>query len=64
MNTSLGGCQAVHILDRLAETSGLPEVTTVYSEPEFAGEAVDEWASRTGVKLQFIQPEKPTAVGL
>jgi putative transposase len=27
--------------------------------PEFAGEAVDEWAYRRGVKPNFIRPRKP-----
>jgi putative transposase len=27
--------------------------------PEFAGKALDEWAYRRGIKLQFIRPGKP-----
>jgi len=27
--------------------------------PEFAGKALDEWASRHGVRLHFIEPGKP-----
>jgi putative transposase len=27
--------------------------------PEFAGKAMDEWAYRRGIKLNFIRPGKP-----
>ena len=32
---------------------------TVDNGPEFAGKALDEWAYRRGVKLNFIRPGKP-----
>jgi putative transposase len=41
------------------ETRGLPEVITTDNGPEFTGEAMDEWAYRNGVKLNFIRPGKP-----
>jgi putative transposase len=47
------------VLERLAETRGLPEVITIDNGPEFAGRALDEWAYRKGVKLNFIRPGKP-----
>ena len=59
MDTSLGGVRVVGVLERLAETRGLPEVITVDNGPEFAGKALDEWAYRRGVKLNFIRPGKP-----
>lgn len=31
----------------------------MYYGPEFAGRALDEWAHRRGVALQFIRPGKP-----
>ena len=46
-------------LERLAETRGLPNVITTDNGPEFAGRALDEWAYRRGVKLNFIRPGKP-----
>ena len=36
--------RVVGVLERLAETWGLPEVITVDNGPEFAGKAMDEWA--------------------
>ena len=59
VDTSLGGRRVVGVLERLAETRGLPEVITADNGPEFAGRALDEWAYRKGVKLNFIRPGKP-----
>ena len=59
VDTSLGGVRVVSVLERLAETRGLPEVITVDNGPEFAGKALDEWAYRRGIKLNFIRPGKP-----
>ena len=59
VDTSLGGRRVVGVLERLAETRGLPEVITIDNGPEFAGRALDEWAYRNGVKLNFIRPGKP-----
>ena len=49
----------VGVLDKLAEIRGLPEVITIDNGPEFSGRALDEWAYRNGVKLNFIRPGKP-----
>ena len=43
----------------MVEIGGLPEVITMDNGPEFAGRALDEWAYRKGVKLNFIRPGKP-----
>jgi putative transposase len=59
VDTSLGGARVVGILERLAETRGLPEAITTDNGPEFTGRVMDEWAYRNGVKLNFIRPGKP-----
>ena len=59
VDTSLGGARVAGVLERLAETRGLPQVITVDNGPEFAGRALDEWAYRRGVRLSFICPGKP-----
>lgn len=59
VDTSLGGARVVNVLERLSDTRGLPEVITVDNGPEFVGRALDEWAYRRGVKLNFIRPGKP-----
>ena len=59
VDTSLGGARVVAVLDRLAETRGLPRSITVDNGPEFTGRHLDEWAYRNDVKLNFIRPGKP-----
>jgi putative transposase len=59
VDTSLGGRRVVGVLEKLAEVRGLPEAITIDNGPEFAGHALDEWAYRRGVKLNFIRPGKP-----
>jgi putative transposase len=59
VDTSLGGHRVVQVLERLAESRGLPEVITLDNGPEFTGKALDEWAYSRGVKLNFIRPGKP-----
>lgn len=59
VDISLGGRRVVNVLEKLAEIRGLPEVITIDNGPEFAGRALDEWAYRKGVTLNFIRPGKP-----
>jgi putative transposase len=63
VDTSLTGGRIVRALDELALTRGVPEAITVDNGPEFAGRAMDQWAYRRGVKLDFIRPGKPTENG-
>ena len=53
------GRRVVEVLDRLANQGIKPKVITVDNGPEFSGRALDEWAHRNGVKLDFIRPGKP-----
>ena len=59
VDTSLPGGRVVRVLERLGESEGLPEVVVMDNGPEFAGQALDAWAYRRGVKLRFIEPGKP-----
>jgi putative transposase len=59
VDTSLGGSRVARVLDQLIEQRGKPEVITVDNGPEFAGNALDAWAYRHGIKLNFIRPGKP-----
>lgn len=58
-DTSIGGKRVARVLDRLAFLRRLPQVITVDNGPEFSGNALDEWAFRNNVKLDFIRPGKP-----
>jgi putative transposase len=59
VDISLPGRRVVQVLERLAESRGLPVSITVDNGPEFAGKALDEWAYSQGLKLNFIEPGKP-----
>ncbi len=60
VDTSLPGTRVVRVLDRLAETRGLPLEIVLDNGPEMISKALDEWAYRNGVRLNFIEPGKPT----
>jgi len=59
VDSSIPGARVVRVLDRLAETRGLPREIVVDNGPELTGKALDEWAYRNGVRLHFIEPGKP-----
>lgn len=53
--------QAVaEVLERLAQTAGLPQVIQVDNGPEFVSKALDEWARRHRVTLAFSRTGTPT----
>jgi putative transposase len=56
---SLPGFRVAHVLDRLAETRGLPTTIVVDNGPEFAGRELDRWAYNRIVRMHFIRPGKP-----
>ena len=53
------GASVVEQVDRLVALRGAPESITTDNGGEFAGQAMDAWAHRVGVKLDFIRPGKP-----
>jgi putative transposase len=59
VDRSLPGARVVRVLERLAETIGLPSVLVSDNGPEFAGRTLDAWAYRRGIELRFIRPGKP-----
>jgi putative transposase len=59
VDTSMPALQVLQVLDRLAGTRGLPQSLVVDHGPEFISKALDAWAFRHGVRLEFIRPGKP-----
>ena len=59
VDTSITGLRVQAVLERLADTRGLPQSITVDNGPEFDGQVLDKWAYRRGVHLSFIRPGKP-----
>jgi putative transposase len=63
VDTSLPGKRVVRVLDQLVERHGRPRRITLDNGPEFTGAALDAWAYRHGVELDFIDPGKPMQNG-
>ena len=59
VDTSITGTRVKAVLDRLADTRGLPRSITVDHGPEFEGQVLDAWAYEKNVQLSFIRPGKP-----
>ena len=60
VDTSLGGLRVRRVLDRIASERGLPEAIVVDNGPEFRGRVLTAWSEERRVRLEFIQPGKPT----
>jgi putative transposase len=59
VDISITGVRVQGVLERLADTRGLPKSITVDNGPEFDGQVLDQWAYRSSVQLSFIRPGKP-----
>lgn len=64
VDTSLPGLRVTRVLDRLTAVHDVPHTIRVDNGPEFAGKVLDAWAYAKGVRLDFIDPGKPTQNGL
>jgi putative transposase len=60
VSRSFSGQAVAEVLERLAQTTGLPLRMQVDHGPEFVSKALDEWAHRRQVKLAFSRPGTPT----
>lgn len=60
---SFSGRDVVAALDQLIQHTGVPVSITVDHGTEFTSKALEEWAYRVGVKLDFTHPGKPTENG-
>jgi len=56
---SIGGKYVVEVLERITAERGFPAIIVMDNGPEFTGRALDEWAHKHGVILDFIDPGKP-----
>jgi putative transposase len=61
---SLTGGSVAEALDQVAQRRPLPKAITVDHGTEFTSRALDDWAWRRGVQLDFIRPGKPVENGL
>ena len=58
-HVSLTGRSVVDALEAVSAERPLPRAITVDHGTEFTSKALDEWAYRRGVALDFIRPGKP-----
>lgn len=63
IDLNLGSRRVIRVLDRIAETRGLPERIRFDNGPEFTSIAVADWAELNGVQLDFIKPGRPMQNG-
>lgn len=56
----LPGYRVTRVLDGIMELRGRPRSVRSDNGPEFASNVMDAWAYQRGVKLDFIQPGRPT----
>jgi putative transposase len=63
VDTSLSGERVARTLDQLMELHGKPQSLLMDNGPEFTGKRLDEWAYHNKVRLQFIEPGKPSQNG-
>jgi putative transposase len=59
VDTSITGTRVKAVMERLADSRGLPRSITVDHGPEFEGQVLDAWAYQVNVHLSFIRPGKP-----
>lgn len=60
IDLNLPALRVVRVFDRLTANRGYPVMLRMNNGPEFLSLALAEWAERHTVKLEFIQPGKPT----
>lgn len=62
-DTTLSGEKVAIALDKVLPQRGAPESITVDNGTEFTSKALDHWAYRNGVHLDFIRPGRPVENG-
>jgi putative transposase len=60
VSTSLTGERVVGVLEQLRQTVGAPQRIAIDNGPEFVSKALDAWAYRHSIRLEFSRLGKPT----
>ncbi|MEM8985004.1 MAG: integrase core domain-containing protein, partial [Pseudomonadota bacterium] len=60
VDTSISGLRVSRYLGEIAMTRPLPDSIVMDNGPELTSKAMFFWSQQNGVKLNFIQPGKPT----
>ena len=59
-DSRLTGERVVAVLDQLLAAGQRPQMLSIDNGPEFISKALDAWAHRHSVRLEFSRPGKPT----
>jgi len=59
VDTSLSGHRVTRVLDRIGKERCLPKVITCDNGTELTSKALQKWAARHDVRLNYIEPGKP-----
>lgn len=62
-DTSLNGLRVTRVLDATIAKRGKPKLIQMDNGPEFRGMVFDQWAYAQGIKVDYIEPGKPTQNG-
>lgn len=60
VDTSLSSKRIIRTLDRIIELRGKPQTIRADNGPEFTSKDLELWAKDRDVRIQYIQPGKPT----
>lgn len=60
VDTSISGVRVARYLDELLTARFAPQAIVMDNGPELTSKAMFFWSQKTGIKLNFIQPGKPT----
>ena len=60
VDRSISGVRVVRCLEELAQSRAMPKATVMDNGTELTSKVMFFWSQRTGIKLNFIQPGKPT----
>lgn len=60
VDRSISSTKVISILEYLEFTRGLPEKIRVDNGPEYISKRLQEWTAKRNIKLDYIQPGKPT----
>lgn len=60
IDLNLPAPRIIRVLNRIAESRGLPDRLRCDNGPELISIALAEWAEDNGIELDFIEPGKPT----
>jgi len=60
VDLSLPALRVTRVLERIAAWRGYPKKLRMDNGPEFISVTLASWAEDNGIKLEFIQPGKPT----